>query len=376
MQSEGLEPFPLNNGFQQTESVSAERTKYRNAALKAWRTIKRKKRETASQGIRRLQEFVPPASIGSLNHPEVTVLEETREESFGKGIVKLFQKTPEDIVCGKFWELRWAFGCPLDCNYCYLRGTMRGRMRPSFVKTEHVLAALDEAFANIRTPSLFNSGELSDSLMNPLLMSKIADKFEAQERHKLVTLSKFGPKAVGFLLERPRKQLVCAWSINAPEVAKRWERAAPTPEKRLEAAALASEAGYDVRVRIDPIFPISHWKNHYESLLHMILDAFEPKRIILGTPRGLWKTVKYARASGIDMSWTHYFSEDSGWGKKLAFEQRIEMYSCFYDKLSSMGYDSKNVTMCKETVPMWDTLRRDYVPLTCQCYGPRAFSAS
>lgn len=366
----------MDDGLQQTESVSAERTKYRNAALKAWRTIKRKRRETASKGVRSLQEFVPPASVGSLNHPEVIEVDETREESFGKGIVKLFQKTPEDIVCGKFWELRWAFGCPLDCNYCYLRGTMRGRMRPSFVKTEHVLGALEEAFAHIRTPSLFNSGELSDSLMNPLLMSKVADKFETQDRHKLVTLSKFGPRAVGFLLEKTRKQVVCAWSINAPEIARRWEKAAATPEKRIEAAALVSEVGYDTRVRIDPIFPITNWRKHYEDLLHAIFNAFEPKRIILGTPRGLWKTIKYAKAAGIDMSWTHYFSEDSGWGKKLAFEQRLELYSWFHDKLSSMGYGSKNITMCKETRAMWNALKWDYVPLTCQCYGPRAYSVS
>lgn len=354
-----------------SEAGSADRDKYRRAALKAWVTIKRKRRENASRGVSRIEEFVSARAVGSLSHPEMLVTRETEVESFGKGLVKLFQKTPEDIVCGRFWELRWAFGCPLDCNYCYLRGTMKGKMRPSFVKVEHVLAALDEAFAKIKRPSLFNSGELSDSLMNPLLMSRIADKFETQGKHKLVTLSKFGPKAVGFLLERPRKQMVCAWSINATEVARRWERAAATPEKRIEAAALVSEAGYDTRVRIDPIFPIENWKSHYEDLLYAIFSAFEPKRVILGTPRGLWKTIKYADDAGMDMSWTKYFQEDSGWGKKLRFETRLEVYSWFYNKLSDMGYGAGKISMCKETRALWESMKLDYVPLTCQCYGPR-----
>lgn len=359
-----------------SETVPAEHARYRDAALKAWVTIKRKRREATSRAVTRIEEFAAPRKVGSLNHPEMLLIEETDEESFGKGLVKLFQKTPEDIVCGRFWELRWAFGCPLDCNYCYLRGAMKGRMRPSFVKVEHVLAALDEAFAQIKRPSLFNSGELSDSLMNPLLMSKIADKFETQDKHKLVTLSKFGPKAVGFLLERLRKQVICAWSINATEVARRWERAAASPEKRIEAATLVSEAGYDTRVRIDPIFPIEDWKTHYEDLLYAIFSAFEPKRVILGTPRGLWKTIKYAKAAGFDMSWARYFKQDSGWGKKLEFTQRLQVYSWFYDKLSGMGYDTKKVTMCKETTAMWDAMKLNYSPLTCQCYGHRAYSGS
>ncbi len=363
----------LTEPLQQSEAA-ADHIKYRNAALKAWVTIKRKRREAASRGVRKIEEFVPPAVVGSISHPEMPPLQIT-EDSFGRGLIKIFQKTPEDIVCGRFWELRWAFGCPLDCNYCYLRGTMKGRMRPSFVKIEHVLAALDEAFDRIKTPSLFNSGELSDSLMNPFLMARIADRFESQDKHKLVTLSKFGPKAVGFLLEKPRKQVICAWSINATEVAKLWEKAAASPEKRIEAAMLVSEAGYDTRVRIDPIFPIDGWRSHYEDLLHGIFSAFEPRRIILGTPRGLWKTIRYAKAAGIDMSWANFFKEDSGWGKKLDFEQRSEIYEWFYDKLSSMGYDQRRISMCKETTSMWDGLKKDYTPMTCQCYGPRGYSA-
>ena len=353
-----------------------ERLKYRNAALKAWATIKRKKRESGGRGVKPIEVFISPRLITSLGHPELNSAFETNEESFGNGLVKLFHKTPEDIVCGKFWELRWAFGCPLDCSYCYLRGTMRGRMQPSFVKPEYVIAALDQAFQRIKTPSLFNSGELSDSLMNPALMSKIADRFEEQDKHKLVTLSKFGPKAVGFLLEKPRKQVICAWSLNPPEVAKRWERAAASPDRRIDAASLVAEAGYDIRIRIDPIFPIEDWKTHYGDLLYAIFSAFEPTRIILGTPRGLWKTIKYAKAAGVDMSWSSYFNEDSGWGKKLDFQQRKEIYTWFYDSLSSLGFDSHRVTMCKETTGMWDSLSLKYLPLTCQCYGARAFGAN
>ncbi len=359
---------------QENNKISAS-TRQRKAAYKAWRTIRQNKRFSASKRSKTILEFVKPETVTSLQHPEIISPKKMEEvTSFGKNIVSLFHKTPEDIACGRFWELRWAFGCPLDCNYCYLRGTMRGRMKPSPIDPKYIMPALDEAFENIKEPSIFNSGELSDSLMLPSLMEKIADKFETQKKHKLATLSKFGPRNVEFLIKKPRKQVICAWSINA-EVARLWEKAAPPLSERIMTAKMVSDAGYDTRIRVDPIFPVESWQSHYQELLYKLLSEFEPKRIILGTPRGLWKTIKYANKAGIDMSWTRYFKEDSGWGKKLSFNQRKEIYQFFYDKLNSLGYNLTKVSMCKETVDMWKELGRPYTPLTCNCYGPKAYLA-
>ena|SRR2546428_178287 len=357
------------------EADIEERGKYKKAAKKAWRTIRAERKRISSEGSARLEEFVRPSVISRIVHPEAVQKTLTLEPhtSYGKGLVSLFHKTPHDIACGPFWELRWAFGCPLDCNYCYLRGTMRGKMNPRIVNVNYVLSALDAAFASIPEPSIFNSGELADSLMNPLVMAKIADKFEEQSKHKLATLSKFGPRNAQFLVAKPRKQTICAWSINALEVAKRWERAAAPPDQRIEAAKRVSEAGYDTRVRIDPMFPIEEWRQHYQDLIYRIFEKLTPERIILGTPRGLFKTIKYAQELGFDMRWASFFKEDTGWGKKLAFDQRFEMYSFAQDKLQAIGYEKGRISLCKETVNMWSALGREYQPETCNCYGRRAY---
>jgi len=41
-------------------------------------------------------------------------------------------------------------------------------------------------------------------------------------------------------------------------------------------------------------------------------------------------------------------------------------------KLTSLGYPSSKISMCKETVNMWESMGLRYVPLTCNCYGPNA----
>jgi DNA repair photolyase len=357
-------------------TILEAKKKHRGAALKAWKTIRKKKREKAAKDTQKITKFITPEAIHKIKHPELADISRRLEPAWkGNRIVMPFDKTPSDIGCGRFWELRWAYGCPLNCSYCFLRGTTRGRMQPQYVRIEHVLDALDEAFRMISTPSIFNAGELSDALMNPKIMAQIVDKFEEQSKHKIYLLTKFGVKNIEFLLEKPRKQVICGWSINAPVVSKQWERIAAPPNERIEAARLVSTVGYDTRVRIDPIFPVKDWMLHYGNLVDQIFGNFTPNRIILGTPRGLWKTIKYAKDAGVDMSWTWCFKEDSSWGKKLAFEQRKEIYQFLFDKLNLSGYPLSKVSICKETKEILDALGLAFFGGSCNCYGKNALNS-
>ena len=361
----------------QTSEDKRAKARRKEAAKKAWRTIRRKGHEKIAQESLEITKFIKPATMRKLRHPEMTDITDDEESTWeGNNIVRLFHKTPRDIACGKFWELRWAYGCPFNCSYCYLRGTMRGNMKPRYVRIELVLEALDEAFQKIRTPVIFNAGELSDSLMNPPLMEQIADKFEEQIMHKLFLLTKFDKKNARFLIEKPRRQVICGWSINAPAVASRWEMGVRHPDLRIEAAKLVSKAGYDTRIRIDPIFPIKNWETHYKDLIQRILSNLTPTRITLGTPRGLWKTINHAKKAGIDMVWTTFFVENTGWGKKLAFTLRKRIYKFMFEQLEAEGYPITRISICKETTRMLEALGLDYTSLTCNCYGKHAFDLS
>lgn len=343
----------------------------RRAAYKAWKTMRSDRWSRGAKNVERIEKFMSIRQVSKITHPET---EEATKTGYARGIISLFNKTPPDIACGRFWELRWAYGCPLDCSYCYLRGTMKGNMKPSPIKPEHVLNALDEAFANIKQPSVFNTGELADSLMYPALMEVVVNRFELQDRHKVALLSKMGKHNIQFLLEKLRRQTICSWSINADVVAKRWEKAAAPPRERIDCAGMVSELGYDTRIRLDPIFPVYEWKKHYREIIDYLFSRLVPNRIILGTPRGLWKTIKYAREVGVDMSWSNYFSEDSSWGQKLQFDQRKQIYRFFYDELKDRDYSTSKISLCKETESMWQDLGLDYRPRACSCYGSSALS--
>ena len=284
------------------------------------------------------------------------------------GIIVPFEKTPFDIVCPHFWELRWAFGCPFDCAYCYLQGTGRGNKNPRYRPINKVVRAIGRAFRHeyfLKRPSIFNSGELSDSLTNPRNMKQIADFFETQDRHKLLLLTK--SNRVDWLTKKPYKQTIASFSLNATEVWRKWENRTPSPQQRTNAAKKLLESGYEVRIRIDPIFPIENWKNHYEDLIYSVFSELpsDPHRITLGTPRGLAKTLIFAK----DRSWERVaFTEKpeyTGWGKKAPEELRKEIYLFFYNKLHNIGFDESRIAMCKETKSMWKEM--GLKPSSCKC---------
>jgi len=352
---------------------SDDRTKYREAAYRAWRTIRRQRREKAASGAFKLESFVRPDTVGRISHPELFPLEAERGPSPQPfRIIHAFEKTPPNIVCGRFWELRWAFGCPYNCAYCYLRGSRKGNMKPAIVKPEAVLKELAEAFCaptfNAGAPAIFNSGELSDSLMNPKVMATIADFFETQRKHRLLVLTKSGIKAINEFASKPRKQTICAWSVNPPAIASRWEQRAATPKDRLEAAKTAKSQGYEVRFRIDPIIPVEGWKHDYESLATEIA-AVGPSRVVIGTPRGLHKTILYASLAGLDMGWASYFdSQETGWGMKLPLQMRLDIYGHLYDKLQSAGISERQISICKETVELHRLMGHKVSSGNCLCY--------
>jgi spore photoproduct lyase len=286
------------------------------------------------------------------------------------GIAVYFNKTPSDIVCPHFWELRWAFGCPFDCAYCYLQGTGRGNKSPRYRPVGKVLDALRKAFEHeyfARHPAIFNSGELSDSLMNPSNMREIANIFETQSRHKLLLLTK--NSHVEWLVQERRKQTIASFSLNATDVWRRWEKRTASPQERINAAKRLISSGYEVRIRIDPIIPIQDWQASYEDLVYSLFCELptDPDRITLGTPRGLAKTLIFAK----DRTWEKAAFTDepekSGWGKKAPQWLRKEIYLFLLDKLTDLGFDKSRIALCKETQLMWKELGMSPQENKCNC---------
>lgn len=288
-------------------------------------------------------------------------------------IIKRFDKTPypvkpTDVVCPHFLELKWAYGCPFDCSWCYLKGTFRFRpegIKPAYKDLEKVKLHVETFLHQVETPEILNTGEISDSLMKENGSSPfskfIISLFEKQNRHKVLFVTK--STNVKNLLEiDSSRQAIVSFSLNAKSVAEKWEKKAPPAERRIEAAKKLSDADYEVRIRIDPMVPIENWGKYYIELIDEIFLRFIPERITLGSLRGLQSTINGSK----DTSWVKYLKEGSNWGRKIDFTTRYKMYRTIIEHLRSR-YDYHYIALCKETKAMWEKLGMDWSQIRCNC---------
>jgi len=144
-------------------------------------------------------------------------------------------------------------------------------------------------------------------------------------------------------------------------VAEEWEKA-PHVIKRIQAAKQVYEAGYEVRMRIDPMVPIDGWQEHYLHLIDIMFANLVPERITFGSLRGLQSTINGCT----DKTWVKYLKESSNWGKKIDFKTRYNIYSTMISRLKER-YDFSKVALCKETVQMSNSLGMDCRKIKCNC---------
>ena len=288
-------------------------------------------------------------------------------------IIKRFDKTPipgkkTDVVCPHFLELKWATGCPYDCSWCYLKGTFRFlpyKAKPHIKDFNKIRAHVETFLDWVKEPEVLNSGELADSLMfegnKKSFINFIVPFFEQQNKHKILLLTK-SDRIQNLLRLNFHKQVVASFSLNAIPVAKEWELKAPSIEKRIVAAKALYDKGYEVRIRIDPMVPVNDWEKLYIELIDILFNSFIPERITLGSLRGLQSTINGTE----DKSWVKYLSEYSNWGKKININLRLAMYERLISYLKE-EYNFSKISLCKETVAVWEILKLDYKKIKCNC---------
>jgi ParB/RepB/Spo0J family partition protein len=292
-----------------------------------------------------------------------------------KSLIEVFDgtpapKSPTDVVCPHYMRFKWALGCPFECAWCYLQGTLRllpEKTKPTFNDRQKISKHV-EYFINFSpVPEVLNAGELSDSLMDeegdePFSKFIIEIFKQYQDKgHKVLFLSR--SDQIDHLLKAGGQDVaICSFTVNAIPADRRWEQKAAPVQKRLAAAKKLKEAGYEVRLRIDPIIPIENWEEAYIELVDLIFEHLLPDRITLGSLRGLQSVINNAQ----DTSWKEYLEEQSSWGFKIPFETRLAMYKTIVGHLKKK-WKFSSTSLCKETLAMWIKLAMDYTRPRCNC---------
>ena len=205
-------------------------------------------------------------------------------------VVGEFEMADPRMGCPHFPKLvTVSNGCPFQCSWCFLKATYRSLFpfMAVHVRYDKILKKILRHVGGTSTSVIFNMGELQDGLALEHLTGA------AQ-----VLIPFFGrlPNAFLFMLTKSddvepvlglshNGHTILAWSLNTAEVSHQFEIGAPSFERRLAAARRAQEAGYPIRVRLDPIVLLPGWQRMYADTIGRIFTEIAPQRITLGTLR-------------------------------------------------------------------------------------------
>lgn len=186
------------------------------------------------------------------------------------------------------WRMDLAQGCPGHCQYCYLAGSLGGPpITRVYANLPDILAGMDDhvghgtvtsASARADEGTTFEASCYTD----PLAIEHLTGSLSAAISH-VGTHDWAAPVGLRFttkydnvapLLDLPhRGRTRVRISVNAEEVAGRFEGGTARLPRRIAALAQLAGTGYPVGLTIAPIMPIPDWQVSYGALLRAVADA-------------------------------------------------------------------------------------------------------
>ncbi|MGP7977567.1 MAG: radical SAM protein [Desulfobaccales bacterium] len=192
------------------------------------------------------------------------------------GFIRRFDGTA-GLVCNKFYRFILSNGCPFNCQYCYLR-LILGSNKGPLVFT-NPWPEVERQLEKIPT-GVFSTGELADSLaVTPPLLRPALEYFRRQT-HKFLFLTTKSTNIKLLMGIRPTPQVWISVSVNAVKTWELFEQKTPHPDERLAAAWRLKEAGWRVKIRIDPVIPEVGIR-HYREVAKKV-SALAPERVTVG----------------------------------------------------------------------------------------------
>jgi len=276
--------------------------------------------------------------------------------------------------CAKFYKLTAYNNCNFWCEYCYLYLTFRTQpVSTHFINYEKMYGEIIK-FDRLKVPKslrVLNLGELGDPLAVDYItgFAKQIIPFmpEYAPRTRLLFLTK--SDCVDDILNLDHGgQSIISFSVNTDTVFQQLEHRTASPEFRLAAAAKVQKAGYEVRLRIDPVIFYSTWQKDYTALVEKIFEYVQPTRITIGEYRpsnGLANQISLRFPDSPLLRINKNLVREGG---KLRYPKglRIKMFGTIIEAIKKYGSDI-DIALCKEQPEIWKALGLDTKEFKCNC---------
>lgn len=278
--------------------------------------------------------------------------------------------------CAKFYKLTTYNNCNFWCEYCYLYLTFRTQpVSTHFINYEKMYDEIIK-FDRSRIPKslrVLNLGELGDPLAVDYITGFAEQIIPFMPEHapgiRLLFLTK--SDCVDDILHLDHGgQSIISFSVNTDTVFQELEHRTASPQARLTAAAKAQKAGYEIRLRIDPVIFYSTWEQDYIALVEKIFKYVQPTRITIGEYRPSNGLANHISSRFPDSPLLRINKGLVREGRKLRYPkaQRIKMFRTIIEAIRRHSPDV-DIALCKEQPQIWKAVGLDMKGLLCNCVG-------
>jgi spore photoproduct lyase len=170
----------------------------------------------------------------------------------------------------------------------------------------------------------------------------------------------------------PTPEVVFSWSVNAEYLGERWEEGTPLSSRRFAAAARMQEAGWPIRVWLDPMIPYAEagesWRDGYADTLDRI-NMLSPEMASIGSLRASTRGLATAAEKNgrpTDLFDYRSVKDSSGFKYRLPFQQQVETFRFAIGRL-----DRARITpaLCKEDLTVWEAVGLKFKGCHCLLGG-------
>lgn len=158
--------------------------------------------------------------------------------------------------------------CLYDCEYCYLQGMYNSAHMVLFANQDEIQQAVIARAKELGSLYLCIAYD-NDLLAFEGILGVVGLWMEALSETPEVTVE-VRTKSANFraLGERPvASNFILAWTLSPASIISAYEAKTPPLEARLKSMKDAIEAGWRVRLCLDPLLPIQEWRQAYQGLL-------------------------------------------------------------------------------------------------------------
>lgn len=170
--------------------------------------------------------------------------------------------------------------CIYDCDYCFLQGKFNSAHAVIFVNDHDFFSAAKQQL-NEGPFTLCPSYE-TDLLAFQSIAPWWSSWVEFATRNPSVTVELRSKSSVSgpILALSPVNNVILSWSIAPHEISHKYEKGTPMTNNRLNAARVAIDHGWKVRLCIDPILPIKGWQDIYRGFIRDLAAKFPVRDVM------------------------------------------------------------------------------------------------